>query len=243
MKVDLGIFQGDIIKTATIQSNDPDTPLTVLKVEGKVKGIVEMKPSPNVSLTGPAARLQPAVVDLQATTTPFHIESMETNLTGSINYSVETVTDGTHYRLEISNLLPKGSYSGYIKLKTDMAKVPYLLVRVMGVIKDQLSASPETVMIGELSGAEPVRSAEVTLTSALDKPFKITGLTYDKTFMRVSQEKLKNQNGFSLTIEPKLEHARPGSVNQSPLLIQTDIKQDGQARVLVLIFNNRKGSR
>ncbi|MGC9196058.1 MAG: hypothetical protein ACP5IL_11465 [Syntrophobacteraceae bacterium] len=241
MKVDLGVFQGNIIKTATIQSNDPDKPLTVLKLEGVVKAIVEMKPSPNVSLIGPAARIKPTVVDLLATTAPFHIESVETNLAGSIHYSVKTVTDGTHYRLKISNLLRKGNYSGYIKLKTDMARVPYLLVRVMGVIKDELSASPETVMIGELSGAEPVRSAQVTLTSASDKPFEITGLTYDKTFMKVSQVKLKNQNGFSLTIEPRLEHAKPGSVNQSPLVIKTDIKPDGQASVLVLIFNNTKG--
>jgi hypothetical protein len=242
MKVDLGVFQGNIIKTATIESNDPDKPLTVLKVEGVVKAIVEIKPSPNVSLVGPAARIKPAEVELKATTTPFHIEGTETNLTGSINYSVKTVSEGSEYRLKISNLLPKGNYSGYIKLKTDIAQVPYLLVRVMGVIKDQLSASPETVMIGELSATEPVRSAQVTLTSGLDKPFEITGLTYDKTFMKVSQQKLKNQNGFSLTIEPRLEQAKPGSVKQSPLLIQTDIEPDGQARVLVLIFNNAKGS-
>jgi hypothetical protein len=238
MKVDLGNFRGNIAKTATIESSDPVRPYETLKLQGFVKAIVTMKPSGNVTFTGPAEGLSESVVDLEATTAPFHITNIDTNLSGSIDYAIQTVSDGIHYRLTVSNKIRKGSYSGFIRLKTDLAKIPYLLVRVMGVIKGTISATPETVMIGKLSADKPVRSGKVSVVSGSDKPFKITGLTYDKGLISVSQQRLENGNGYVLDIQPKLEGANPGSVRQAPLTVQTDAKPDGKADVLVIIFNN-----
>ncbi|MDR3554187.1 MAG: hypothetical protein P4L55_05495 [Syntrophobacteraceae bacterium] len=238
MKVNLGNFRGNITKTATIESNDPARPFEPLKLQGFVKAIVTMKPSGNVTFTGPAEGLSESVVDLEATTAPFHITNIDTNLSGNIDYSIQTVSDGTHYRLRVSNKIRKGSYSGYIRLKTDLTKIPYLLVRVMGVIKGAISATPETVMIGKMSADKPVCSGKVSVVSSSDKPFKITGLTYDKGLISVSQQRLENQNGFVLNIQPKMDGADPGSVRQAPLTVQTDAKPDGKADVLVIIFNN-----
>ncbi len=238
MKVDLASRQGNIVKTVTVESNDPLKPRLVLSLEGFVKAIVTMKPSGNVAFRGPAGRLTESVVDLVATTAPFHIKGIDTNLSGSINYSLQTVSEGTHYRLKVSNKVQKGSYSGFIRLKTDLARAPYLLVRVMGVIKGAIEATPETVMVGKLSGGKPVRSGAVTVTSGDDKPFVITGLTYDKALMSVSQERLENRNGFVLNIEPKLENVSPGSVKQVHIMVETNAGADGKADVLVILFNN-----
>ncbi len=242
MKANLANFQGNVVKTATITSNDPDDPVQALKLEGFVKPIVLMKPSPNVALRAPAGPLSESVVELIAAKTPFHITSIDTNLAGSINYSLQTVSEGTDYRLKISNKIRRGNYSGFIRLKTDLPRVPYLFVRVMGIIKGEISATPETVMIGELSAGMPVRSGSVTVTSNEDKPFKITGLTYDKALMSVSQKKLENRNGFLLNIRPELQSAKPGSVKQAPLAVETNVGPYGKADVLVIIFNNSSGA-
>jgi hypothetical protein len=242
MKVDLANTQGNIIKTATIDSNDPDKPLLDLKLEGFVKSIVTMKPSGNIAFRGPAGRLGESVVDLESSTTPFHIEGIDTNLSGSIDYSLQTVAAGTHYRLKVSNKLQKGTYSGFIRLKTDMPKAPYLLVRVMGVIKGEIAATPETVIVGKLSPSKPVRTGSVTVTSSAGKPFLITKLTYEKDLMAVSQKKLQNQNGYELAIQPKIDGAHPGAVKQGHIRIETNAGPDARVDVLVLIFNNSGGA-
>ncbi|MDR3566834.1 MAG: hypothetical protein P4L43_02285 [Syntrophobacteraceae bacterium] len=242
MKVELSDSHGNIVKTATIDSDDPDKPLVGLKLEGIVKAIVTMKPSANVVLRGSAGSISESSVDLEATTTPFHIESTETNLSGKINYSLQTVSDGTHYRLKVSNLLPKGSYSGFIRLKTDLPKAPYLLVRVMGVIKGEIAATPETVIIGMLSPGKPVRTGSVSVTRGDGKPFSITGLSYDKSLLSVSRKKVESPNGYVLNIEPKLDGQSPGSVKQAPLTVETNAVPGGKVSVLVLIFNNSGGA-
>ena len=240
MKVDLTNYQGDVAKTATIESNDPDKPLQVLKLMGFVTAIVTMKPSANVSFSGPAGRLSESVVDLEATTTPFHIKGAETNLAESVNYTIQTVADGTSYRLKIANKARKGSYSGFIRLKTDLPKTPYLLVRVMGVIKGEIAAAPETVITGRLGSGKPVRQGSVIVTSSDGEPFKISGLTYDEHLMSISRKKLENQNGYELVIRPELDGAGPG-VRQAPLAIETDRGSEAKVDVLVLIFNNSGG--
>ncbi len=243
MKVNLENFQGNIMKTVTIESDDPDNPRQVLKLRGVVKAIITIKPSPNISFTGSTGRLSRSVVDLQATKTPFHIKSIDTNLTGKIDYSIRTVTDGTHYRLKVSNKVRQGGYSGFIRLETDLPRAPWLLVRVMAAIKGAISASPETVLIGKLDADNPVRSGAVTLVSGDDKPFKITALSYDKELMSVTGEKLENQNGYLLKIVPKLGSIGRGTAKQATIGVQTDIKTDGKTNVLVYIFNNSSGPR
>ena len=241
MKVDLTNHQGNILKTATIESNDPDKPLQLLRLEGFVKAIVTIKPSQNVVFRGPASLLSESVVELEATTTPFHIKNTDTNLAARINYSLQTVSDGTHYRLKVSNKIPKGSYSGFIRLKTDLPRVPYLIVRVMGVVKGKIEATPETVMIGQMGNGKPVQSGSVTVLSGDSKPFDITTLTYDKNLMSVSQKRLENRNGYVLDIRPKLEGLSPGLVRQTPMTVETNAGPDGKADVLVIIFNNSNG--
>lgn len=240
MEVHLATSQGNIVKTATIESNDPDKPQQVLKLEGFVKAIVMMKPSENVVFGGSAGPHSEAVVDLEATTTPFHITRINTNLVGSISYSLQTVSQGTRYRLKIYNKVNKGSYNGFIRLKTDLPRVPYLLVRVMGIIKGPIAATPQTLIVGKLSAGKPVRSASLTVTSRNDKPFRITALTYNKALLSVSRKKLPNRNGFVLTVQPRLEAVSTGSVKQVHMTVETSAGPGATARVLVIIFNSSR---
>lgn len=240
MKVRLAFFQGNILKTATIESNDPDNPAVLLQLRGQVTALISLKPSGNLLLKGSVGELPEGSVDLVATTTPFHIKSIDTNLKGNIRYSLQTVSQGTRYRLKVADTLKQGNYSGFIRLNTDLPQAPCLLVNVTGIITGKIAATPETVIVGKLSADKPVRSGGVTITSNDDRPFRITGLTYDKRLLAVSPEKARTGKGFLLDIQPRLDEIRTGSVKQTHLGVETSAGPNARADVLVIIFNNSK---
>jgi len=238
MKVNLKNYQGKVSKTATIQSNDPHNPELTLKIEGTVLAIIDVKPSTNILFRGMADQLSESVVDLVGSTIPFHISGVETNLNESINYSLETVIDGKEYRLKVSNKVLNGNYGGFIRLNTDLAQKPDILIRVTGFVEGEITAKPQNILIGKLCAGQPERLGRVVVISNRNRPFEITRLIYDQDLMSVSQEPLENQTGFVLDIQPKLQDIPVGSRKQTSLKIETDLSPNEKVEVLVNVLNH-----
>ena len=240
MKVNLRNFQGNVEKKVTIQSNDPHNPEQIIKMVGTVLAIIDVKPSTSVLFKGVADELSESVLTLAASTAPFHISGVESNLQDSINYSLETVEEGKLYRLKISNKIPNGNYGGFIKLNTDLTQKPDILIRVTGFVEGEISARPQNVLIGKLSADLPERVGKVVVTSTRKKPFEITRLTYDQSLMSVSisQDTIDNQKRYILDIQPKLDGVPNGSRKQAALKIETDLSADEKAEVVVNILNH-----
>jgi hypothetical protein len=240
MKVNLRSYHGKVVKKATIQSNDPHNPEQIVKMEGAVMAYVDVKPSANVLFRGMADQLSESVLDLVGSKLPFHITGTQSNLDQNINYTLETVADGTHYRLKVSNKAHSGNYGGFIKLNTDLAQKPDIMIRVTGFVEGEILARPQNVLIGKLSATQPERAGRVTVISNRNKPFEITHLTYDENLMSVSVSKdaPENQKGFILDIEPKLESVPVGSRKQVTLKIETDLSTDEKVEILVNILNH-----
>jgi hypothetical protein len=57
---------------------------------------------------------------------------VETDLKGKVDYRLETVKKGRHYRLNVANMAKEGTYSGVIKLYTDLRGKSEVLIRVTG---------------------------------------------------------------------------------------------------------------
>jgi hypothetical protein len=237
MKVSLKNYVGKVEKKATIQSDDPQTPEVVLRMIGAVMPIIDVKPTPGILFRGMADQVSESVLDLTATTAPFHITSSETNIGESISYQVETVVDGKHYRLKVSNKLKQGNYGGFIKLNTDLAQKPDILIRVSGFVEGEISVKPQNILIGKLSANQPERLGKIAVTSNRNKPFDITRLTYDDDLMSISREPSEDQAGFVLVVKPKLEGLRIGSRKQTKLIIETDLNPSEKIEVLVHVFN------
>jgi len=238
MKVNLKNYQGKVGKTATIQSNDPHTPELIVRLEGTVQAIIDIKPSTNIMFRGMADQLSESVVDLAGSVMPFHISGIETNLKESINYSLETVAEGKEYKLKVSNKVLNGNYGGFIRLNTDLAQKPEIIIRVSGFVEGEITAKPQNILIGVLCCGQPERVGRVVVISNRNRPFEITKLTYDMTLMTVSQETLENQTGFALDIQPKLEGVPVGSRKQTTLKIETDLNPDEKVEVLVNVLNH-----
>ncbi|MGO9691036.1 MAG: hypothetical protein ACLP2X_21240 [Syntrophobacteraceae bacterium] len=238
MKVSLKHYQGKVTKRATIRSNDLRDPELVVRMEGAVIPIIDVKPSTSILFRGMADQLTVSVLDLVGSVAPFHISGTESNLNENINYSLETVAEGKQYRLKVSNKIRQGNYSGFIKLNTDLAQKPDLIIRVAGFIEGEVTVKPQNILIGKLSANQPERVGKIVVTSNRNKPFEITRLTYDQNLMSVAQDTAENVQGFVLEVQPKLESVPVGSRKQATLSVETDLDPNEKIEVLVHLFNS-----
>ncbi len=223
LKLNLKGYQGEVKKTATVTSNDPQSGKIVLVMQGNVKSILEVRPTSNIVFRGVAEQLHESVLDIVATPpNKFQIQKVETNLEGKIAHQVETVQAGTHYRLKVSNLAKQGNYNGFIKVYTDLPQKPDMAFRVAGVIEGEISVKPQTLVVGKLAAQQPLRVGKVLVTTNRGKPFKLTKLTYDEKVIEVNQEPLPNGEGYSLEVSAKVEQIAPGAKQQTVLTIETD---------------------
>jgi hypothetical protein len=239
LKVSLKGFQGNFKKTATVFTNDPQNPRAMLIVQGNVKAVIEVRPATNIAFRGLADQQVERTVDLVSTVKPFKITKVESNLEEKVRYQVETVQEGKHYRLKIANILKQGNYSGFVKCFTDVPEKAEIAVRVSGYLEGDVSVKPLTLLVGKFAAQQPIRNGKVLVVSNRKKPFQIKKLTYDENLIKVKQEPLPQEPGFSLEISPVVENLPSGSEgrHQTTLTILTDVPSDEPQRVQIHIIN------
>lgn len=238
LKLNLKGFQGNVKKTATIFNNDPQKSRAVLTLQGMVKTLVELRPSGTVTFRGLAGQLPEQTITLIGTIQPFHIQNVETNLEDKISYQLATVEEGKQYTLKISNRLKQGNYGGFIKLTTDLAQKPQVVVRVIGYVEGEIAVKPQTILVGKLVSQQTLRLGKVLVVSNRDKPFQVTNLKFDDRLISVTPQPLPNNQGFSLEITPKLENVPPGGRQQTALTFETDLTPGEQYQVQVHVLNS-----
>ncbi len=238
LKLNLKGLQGKLSKTATVYSNDPANPQITLKLDGTVTALIEVKPTTNVVFRGMLDQISESVLQLTSTTQPFRITSVDTNINDNIDYKLDTITDGKEYRLRITNKTRRGNFAGYVRLVTDLAQKPDVLIRVNGFIEGELSIKPQTLLIGRLSTNQPERLGKVVVTSNRNKPFHITRLVYDEKLMTVSQSPLEKDSGYSLEISPKLDGVPVGARRQTSLVVETDLTPGDKDEIQIHLFNS-----
>ncbi|MFZ2445055.1 MAG: hypothetical protein WAW37_01735 [Syntrophobacteraceae bacterium] len=237
MKLDLKGYRGNVSKTSTVQCNDPRAYRTSLILTGKVRALIDIRPKDMVSFRGMADQLGESIIELVGESRPFHFTGIENSLEGKVAHKLETIEDGKHYRLRVTNLLRQGSYAGYMILHTELAQKSEIKIRVNGIIEGLISVNPRTLLVGRLASQKPVRSGKVMVVSNSNKPFKITKLIHDANVVSVTQEPLPDRIGFSLEITPQMENVPPGSRRQSLVGIETDEASEEKLEVQVQVFN------
>jgi hypothetical protein len=237
LEVNLKAFQGHVKKTATILSDDPANPRLILTVEGTVKPLIEVLPGKTVYFQGMAGELTEKTIDLVTTSKPFHILKVDDNLDRKVGYSLETVEDGKHYRLKVSNKILQGNYRGAVTMHTDFAEKPELTVWVNAFIEGEIAIRPTVLVVGRLSPDQGVLSGKILVTDNKKKAFKIVKCTYDKRLIDVTQATMPDSSGFSLQVMPKMQNIPLGSRIQTLLSITTDAAPDEILEVQIQAIN------
>lgn len=238
MKVSLKNYVGKVDKKATIHSNDPQDPELVVRMQGTVVPLIDIQPSTDIIFRGMADQLSEWPLNLTQSTASFHITGTESNLGDNVSYRLETVEDGKHYRLTVANKLKRGNYGGFIKLTTDMAQKPDIIIRVSGFIEGEISVKPQNILIGKLSANQPERVGKIVMTSNRNQPFEITRMVYDSKLMAVTWEPSGDQTNLTLEVKPKLENVPVGARKQSTIKIETSAAAGEQIEIMVHLFNS-----
>ena len=238
LKLNAKGFQGNIKKTATVYSNDPQQPRVTLTMQGIVKTLIDVRPATNVAFRGLADQQTEKVIDLVGSSHPFHIQKVESSLGEKITYKVETVEDGKHYQLKITNGLKQGNYSGFIKASTDLPQKPEIIVRISGNIEGDIAVKPQTILVGKLAAQQPPRQGKILVVSNREKAFNITKLTYDEQFIKVTQEPLAKEPGYTLEVVPLMENIAAGSRRQTTLTVEADATPGMKYDVQVHLINS-----
>jgi hypothetical protein len=123
-------YEGPFFKSATVTTNDPQNPSIILNLKGRVKPVVELRPSPIVEFKGAGREQSKKSVDLTASTQPFQILRIETTSNSRLKTHLQTIVPGKHYRLTIIPLQKQEKFSAIIRCFTDLPRKPEIQIPV-----------------------------------------------------------------------------------------------------------------
>lgn len=237
--MDLTNYQGHVKKGATVISNDPRNQQVSLYLQGIVRPLIEVRPNNRVQFTGLSGRIEDHVVELVSHSQPFKILKVDTNLEGRVGHSVTTVAEGTHYRIQLSNLAKLGTYNGYVRIRTSLPQKQEINLWVSGHIEGEISVKPQTLLVGRLANQREVRSGKILVVSNRNEPFKITRMDYDKNLIQVEEKPLPEGSGtgFSLEVSPRVENIAVNKQMQTVLSIETESSSRQKHEVRIHLLN------
>lgn len=195
-------LKGDITKTITVTTNDPENARIILQLKASVRVPIDVSPE-SISLDGRAGAIAPGEVSITAVEgAPFDIVSAmftDQNFTASFVPVMETeagkpapkapkakagtVASGSKaYKLTITprSDLAIGRTSGTLTLATTHPKAPELLVRIFANVRGEIDAIPERVTLRLGASAPPnakIQHVVVRKSSTDGPPLKILSVT------------------------------------------------------------------
>lgn len=135
MQISLKGFMGYVRKSSKVESDDPDNSMLVVTMEGRAKPFILVQPSVSISFRRGADQSNERVIDLITNSKPFHITAVSNGVEGKASTRVETVEEGSHYRVVVTNRLDQGRYAGVVVVRTDMDEKPVVNIYVRGAFE------------------------------------------------------------------------------------------------------------
>jgi hypothetical protein len=230
-------YQGNVRKTATVVSNDPDEGEVRLAMSGTVNPWIDVKPLRTLYFRGMGNQMEPRTVEITSDSEAFRIEKVDTNLEGKIDYNLETVEEGKHYRLTVSNAVESGEYHGRINLHTDHPHKPVVNIRVSGQIEGLIAVRPSVLFVGRLGPNRPLVTGKIQVVHNQGESFEITRMDYDEKLIEVTKSRSGELAGYNLEIVPLVDRMEKTNLKRTTLTIQTDVEEASEREVTVQIVN------
>jgi len=131
LKVNTKGYQGKIIKTARVYSNDPANRSTTLTISAFIDVPIYLS-SKYVYLCVVEGQKQARVVDIIAKQKrPLELTPEQYTLGGKVSYIIRELEKGKKFRIIFTNTnTSPGSYYGYLRLKTNYQEDPQITIRI-----------------------------------------------------------------------------------------------------------------
>jgi hypothetical protein len=124
-------YEGKIRKGARVYTNDPKNRVETLTVEVFVKTPIVVSQR-SVFIQGKATEVLTRSVDITGEAgKPLKIEAVDFNLNHRLEYTIDEISPGKHYRINFTTL-PNAAdqYRGRLLLKTNYPEKPQLVILV-----------------------------------------------------------------------------------------------------------------
>jgi hypothetical protein len=228
--------QGELTKSITVPSNDPDKPLFELKLEGVAVAAINIEPKyanfgrimdaapqeRKITLTANKPGLAFNIQDVKSTSEKFEAD-------------LKTLEDGKSYELTIKTApdMEPGLISGAITLQTDYAKRPVMQVRVNGQVVGPIDVLPNSINVSYAPGETTSQWLQVR-PGRVDS-FKITGIEVPVEGMSTEFRELNN-NIFQVQVK---DMPRDDTLEGKELIIKTDSEASPELRVPFRVIKPR----
>lgn len=129
--IDTKGYQGSILKTAAVHTNDPRMSRFTLNLKAFVQVPVSVSPR-YALLKGDADRVVSTTVEIAAgLEKPLFIEAEKSKLEGRIAYEIEEMETGRAYVIRFTSIPGEpGRFSGYLNLKTNYEERPMVNIPI-----------------------------------------------------------------------------------------------------------------
>jgi hypothetical protein len=134
--VDFADHEGPLERTVMAFTNDPQDPDATLTIKGTAKPLVQLRPGNTISFQSAGRQPKQTFIEVVGTGEPFDILNVETDLNGKVDYRLETIQEGQHYRLNVTNTTREGTYSGFIRLSTNLSGKRTITIPVSGNVEN-----------------------------------------------------------------------------------------------------------
>jgi hypothetical protein len=224
--------KGHQVRTITVSTNDPNTPQTIMTIQGVVKQQVSATPS-DVAFgkvkQGTEVTKEVIISDLTNRRDPFIVSDV-TNSNPAIKVEKLNRPDGKPgalLKVTLTKAMPAGSFDDTINMTT--SRIP-LKVDVFGQVTGDLSVDPAQVSFGIVPhGGEAMRM--VKLTNEGSKPVKVLGITSSEVSVSASAEPIDGSKDYKIIVQ--LHRGTPDGQVRGQLEIKTD---DPEQQVLNVHF-------
>jgi len=131
LSVDTEGFHGNIRKTATVYTNDPETAVFTLVIRALVRVPIFVKPSYARLYGKRDATITNRVEITAGLDKPLKLEPNRFSLEGKVSYRIEEIEEGRKFIVYFTNIPGSaGSYRGSLNLKTNYDEKPTVTIRI-----------------------------------------------------------------------------------------------------------------
>jgi hypothetical protein len=217
-----GSFSGEVRKSITVLSNDPENPNITLSIKAEIWSPIEIIPRSLVFQydAGSESGEEKEIQILNNRDEPLKLSPPEWEQR-AFNVTLAETVPGKEFTLKIATVAPfgTGTISAPITLKTSVPEQPRISVHAMAIEKQPFVVVPNRIVLP----AEPLPGARpypVTLRSLGEKPLQLTEPASSSPGVRVTIEEIEKGKVFRITpVFPKGFHMEKG--HKATLRIKT----------------------
>jgi hypothetical protein len=236
LEVKTAKYQGKIVKTAKVFSNDPGQPTATIGLTGNVWVPVTIAPA-FAQLNGVVGDAVENVVHLEGQKKePLVVKLVSVSIPDKVGVELKELEKGRRYELKVMNKVEgEATYTGEVKLTSSYSERPEILIKVSGNIRPTIEVRPKALSFGRFpaerlqmvkdKGINMRRPMLVILNKGDNLKINKTEL-WKSIFSVISIQPLQEGRIIQLQIEVALDKLKKG-LNSDHLRIYTN-QPDGQ---------------